>query len=114
MQEEINKSIQKVQVEAPLLFPRLMTQHRAQERAQRLDDYMTMWDTAQKAGPLKLYDADTGQMVNTPAAPKMEQPEDEETTVQPEDEEKLSFWDWLIAIAGTILVLIGTMTLLTL
>lgn len=105
MQEEINTSIQKVQVEAPLLFPRLMTQHRAQERAQRLDDYMTMWDTAQKAGPLKLYDADTGQMVNTPAAPKTE---------QPEDEEKLSFWDWLIAIAGTILVLIGTMTLLTL
>lgn len=82
-----------------------MAQHIAQERAQRLDDYMTMWDTAQKAGPLKLYDADTGQMVHTPAAPKKD---------QPEDEEKLSFWDWLIAIAGTILVLIGTMTLLTL
>ena len=69
MRTNLYEALEQVQAEDPELYPRLMAQHREADTKRRNEDYLTMWEIAERSEPLKLYDANTGEMTipaNTP------------------------------------------------
>lgn len=62
MEIDFLKALKQVQAEDPELYLRLMAQHREADTKRRNEDYLTMWEIAERSKPLKLYDANTGEM----------------------------------------------------
>lgn len=69
MEIDFFKVLEQVQAEDNELYLRLIAQHREADTKRRNEDYLTMWEIAERSKPLKLYDANTGEMTipaNTP------------------------------------------------
>lgn len=60
MQTDIYKAIRDIQDHDAMVFPRLLEKERQTIARQRITDPMTMWHAAEKSGPIKLHDAETG------------------------------------------------------
>ena len=70
MEIDFLKALEQVQAEDPELYLRLMAQHREADTKRRNEDYLTMWEIAERSEPLKLYDANTGEMTIPTKAPE--------------------------------------------
>ena len=75
MRTNLYEALEQVQAEDPELYLRLMAQHREADTKRRNEDYLTMWQIAERSKPRKLYDANTGEMTISDKAfePKVEQ-----------------------------------------
>ena len=70
MRTNLYEALEQVQAEDPELYLRLMAQHREEDTKRRNEDYLTMWEIAERSKPLKLYDANTGEMTIPAQAPE--------------------------------------------
>lgn len=79
--DDLVSAIKDVQRADPMIYPRLLEQHRVEEREAELDDWLTMWHVAERAKPVyKVHDAETGETVMPEAAPA--------------HDDRLTGWDW--------------------
>ena len=93
--DDMMNAIREVQSADPMIYPRLLEQHREEAREAELDDWLTMWHVAERAQAgktiCKVHDADTGRTMVQASA---------------EDDDHMTALDWA-RLAFTLLVTVG-------
>lgn len=103
MRTNLYEALEQVQAEDPDLYLRLMDQHMEEDTKRRNEDYLTMWEIAERSKPLKLYDANIGEMTISDKACDANTGEITIPTQAPETKGEQygpSFWDGLLLAIG--------------